>query len=71
MKKTTRKLELKRSTIRLLQPRTLSEVGGAGASDAMTNCSDSCMTCEACTADYTLCPCGSVWTYCHFPSGRC
>ena len=65
MKKTTKKLELKRSTVRLLQGSELSGIGGAAATNAATQCSDSCMTCDTCTDCYeTACECVSVKTWC-------
>ncbi len=65
MKKTTKKLELKKSTIRLLQPSQLPGVAGGAWSKINGDCSDSCSTCYECSDWETICPCASVMNYCH------
>jgi hypothetical protein len=67
MKKTTRKLELKRSTVRILQPSALHGVAGAlPMSNAYGTCSGTCHTCAA-----SACECHSLWTYCNTPTETC
>ena len=63
MKKTTKKLELKKNIVRFLQAPELSGVAGGGNTNEATYCSTSCNTCVMCTKeytqnqDYTYCPC--------------
>ena len=64
MKKTTKKLALQKSTIRVLHAPALSGVAGGALSYANTDCSGSCSTCFECSDWETLCPCTSVRTYC-------
>jgi len=65
MKKTTKKLELKTSTVRMLQSSELSGAVGGGISNNNGTCSDSCTSCDTCTDCYeTACECVSVYTWC-------
>jgi hypothetical protein len=63
MKKLTLKLQLKTSTLRMLDASALRQAAG-GISGYWTQCSHSCNTCEGCTIDYSYCVCDSLGVYC-------
>jgi hypothetical protein len=57
MKKSKAKLQLKKSTIRVLQDAALARVGGGGPpTEDPEYCSSSC---NICVSDYSWCACGT------------